>query len=155
MSDYSRSAAATALGEIGSPQAVEPLATTLMESPSPEMERGRHKIVRRDWVSDNFTQALAEALARFGDPRGVRVLADACIEASQHAADALANTLTDAAGRFSVDGLQAVARLDDGYVGREHIDYGKWRKIVVDCSEVKRLAQEELLRRGLQVTKHS
>ncbi len=136
-----RSAAAWALGRIGAPRAVEPLAAAL-EVTTP---------YDRHFVHDGFTDTLAGALASLGDSRGVTALLAGCTGASAMAACTLAATLSHAARRLTADDLAAIASLEDMYVRTYLADWNQDGQMEADCSEAKRLARDELRNRRRSV----
>jgi HEAT repeat protein len=154
-SSYTRRFAAEALNRIGDPRAVPPLIAALQNS---EVYVQRY---------------VAYALAALGDMRAIAPLATAlrkpeearkvhpafrALDVSQEALSALHTVLERSAGSASADDLRLVAGLEDtgwcvvevpntdgGYLDMEHVEQP------LDYRPVKRLARQELERRGLEV----
>jgi HEAT repeat protein len=134
-----RSTAAAALGKIGDPSAVEPLLKALEEK-------------------DVGTQENAiEALVQIGDPRAIKpILTRAHGTFARKAVIWLRSTLNRVAANATEEDLRAVASLTlfewgvtyaDPHCGADN----EWGNVPIDCSQVKQLARQELIRRGLEV----
>jgi hypothetical protein len=140
-----RVVAAWALGEIGDARALQPLIDCLKDE--------YHHIQR----------TAAWALGRIGDARAVKPLIELPIFAGKPAVTALQAILERSAKNVSVVDLQELAKLDKvtecvfekrqiHFSGDPIMDYTE--KLVsrepVDCSQVRRLSQEEITRRGMR-----
>jgi HEAT repeat protein len=132
--------AARALGDIGNERAVEPLV----------------EIAQAD---DYVRPAAAMALARLAPARAVLPLTRLATDdfTAEEASAALTRVLQEAAGHIAPDDLRAVVKLhapchdrpgaEDRTSPRRPSAFLK----TVDCSQVSRLARDELTRRGLEV----
>jgi HEAT repeat protein len=137
---YTRRFAAEALAEIGDPRAVAPLIIALQES------------------EEYVQRYVAGELAKLGDARAVAPLYAALgkPQIAQEALQALRALLERTAGTIPDADLRRVASLEDR--GRAVVEvadtdggYLAWNQVEewLDCRPVKRLAQQELARRGL------
>ena len=159
--------AARMLGEIGDARAVEPLIATLTH-PTEDVQREAAKALARigdpraieplATALDNSRDpiAVAEALARLGDTRGADKLVLLC-QSEQHVSDAvsaLGDTLENFAHAVSPDALAAITSLAPVRQIRWLTDVAGCaydsRTDSVDVSNVRQLARQELIRRGLE-----
>ena len=131
--------AALALGNIGDHEAAEPLLET----------------VARAHAYHDVRMAAAEALVRLGDVRVVPWLVQLAEEGevALPAVVELKRILTDRLGDIPPEHLRAVASMPDtAQVKLERDDYGEKVRYrhEIDCSEFRKLAMDELSRRGCE-----
>lgn len=130
-----------ALAQIGDMRALEPLVAMLKDE---------HYHVR---------QVTAEVLGKIGDARAVGPLL-AALKTKQwnmagKAAESLRKVLCNHVAQVGTEILREIAHLDNMVEVQKHYDInGNLEKTLtrpVDCSEVKQLARQELIRRGMEV----
>lgn len=139
--------------------------------PANDRQRALHAIVLRRWykfetLGPAAIDVLIEqgglhnleallVLAKLGDPRAVKPLINFVNDPTQAqtAAGALQIVLERAAGAIATEDLQAVMALNDSMPTGYWYGEGGWGGLVdtepANCSQVKKLARQELLRRGL------
>ncbi len=135
-------AAAQALGQIGDVRAVEPLVGAL---------KGQ------DW---QLRLVAAQALGQIGDAHSVRSLVTFVNDAdiAEKVVEALRKILEHAIGDVGPKDLRAVAQLQDANqmaffpTGRVRDDCVEYRQGLqrVDCSQLRQLTRQELIRRWLE-----
>jgi len=151
------------LGEIGDLRAVEPLIKTLKEIRDNLQKYYTHM----DYYSEKNRTAVVRALVKLSDSRAIKpvseeVLAQVQIVHSSNeyivgcAVSSLKSLLLDTVNFITPDALRNVASLDDP-TGTSFIpDYNtyevKEENWTIDCTEIRRLAEHELIRRGLNST---
>jgi HEAT repeat protein len=132
-----RSAAVAALGQVGDARAVEPLIAAL----------GDH--------SSNVREFAAEELGKFADNRAAMPLfslARSDKNSAKSARDALERLLERLAESIRKDDLLAIVTLND-VVGLYYYGCGDYAAVdtrVFDCSRIRQLARQELIRRGVK-----
>jgi len=131
-----RDRAAQALGQIGDAKAMEPLTAALSDERS------------------SVCECAAQALGKVGDGRAATPLLRLAAShrfANRSAIIALQHVLERAAVSFAPDDLRAITRVSGVFhqYGLDDVT-GLPASEKVDCSQVKRLARQELSRRGLE-----
>jgi HEAT repeat protein len=129
-----RSNVARALGRIGDKRALEPLLTALKDS----------NVL-------GIQSAAAEGLGQLGDARAVEPLVTALsnLGGVREAIPALEKILERAAADATLEDLYQVTALQDRF------QFDEWvicqsDTVTIDCSRIKQLARQELIRRGLE-----
>ncbi len=96
----------------------------------------------------------AEILARVGDARAVEPLISALADAeiAKEVASSLWKVLNAAAGTLTVEVLESIAKRTHNVVRAQYsVDCSRTRSLEpVDCSHLRQLARQELIRRGLK-----
>jgi HEAT repeat protein len=164
-----RESAAAALGKLGSPEAVEPLLAVLQDAEEEPAARGAAALALSRIGDPRATEPLARialdadgesgvrlaaalALSRIGDTRAIEPLVDLAWgeEDASGTVSALSSLLEMHATEATPEALKAVMKLDglqrSAFPMSEHERYQEIMEDV-DCSEIHRLAGEELARR--------
>jgi HEAT repeat protein len=133
-----RKAAAESLSKIGDGKAVEPLTAALLNDDSWEVR-----------------QTAAEALCRLSEARAIRPLIAALADKKLHNSGGVVRTLQrmleQDVEKISVADLRSLASLNSFVEIGQHSDKCGWTyEREVDCSPLKQLARQELIRRGLE-----
>jgi len=128
-----RQAATASLAEAGTP-AVEPLMLAALEDADPRVRR-----------------VAAGALGKIGDPQNIGQLVRLTryVESAEEAVESLQRILRRAASAAIETDLRAVAGLGVVRMYVQESCGGSIRQHV-DCSELRQLARQELIRRGLE-----
>lgn len=145
---------ADVLGEAGDPTAIEPLIELLKDTSTNALTQDYRNLGTIE--SDNaLLKAIVQAIGRLGDGKIVGQILQ-LIEKKETAETAVAvlyHVLEQRTNEIATENLRAISRLDGVVARRSTTGDGttfRQEETTMDCSSIKKLAQQELIRRGLQ-----
>jgi HEAT repeat protein len=168
---YLRRKAAEALGEIGDARAMEPLAEALTDEDSEVKRAAAEALVRIGpaavellitVLKERSEWYAAWALGQIGDARAVEPLVATVVNAKnlrelatpmpvEEPILALEKVLERVAAEVTTEELRKIVTLGDSIHVSSPTEVCMYWSKTIDCSHVKQLARQELIRRGLEV----